>query len=400
MYVAMHGWAILLLFHLTHRANHTGQPANFIIVSRHCIIIRDIHCRDVDQELHTMNRVNRIASLSLLTAVLCAACTVVGATTATPTYLGRGVTLGEVTYTEAQMVKIFDDLSADKANVVRIGVTVTNKNANGVYSMTQDNITRINNIIAASDTTHLRTVMVLSFYPTGPSSIFFNNPASRASVVNTWKQIATQVKGKGSLVWFDLINEPVPPSNMPANVTWKALATDIGNAIRSVDSTRALVIEPAPWGTAESFANFGAPLAFNNTVYSFHFYTPHLLTHQGIDNPIGTAYPSALVNNADLLKSLAIPATWAKTYKTDPLYVGEFSCIRWAPGSSALNYIKDATAYFETQGWSWTYHSYLEFDGWDSQISPTVPQNYPTPWTKRSQTMDRWQFLLSMFKKN
>ena len=46
------------------------------------------------------------------------------------------------------------------------------------------------------------------------------------------------------------------------------------------------------------------------------------------------------------------------------LYVGEFSVIRWAPGGSGVNYLKDVLSLFETNRWSWTYHAFREWPGW------------------------------------
>lgn len=46
------------------------------------------------------------------------------------------------------------------------------------------------------------------------------------------------------------------------------------------------------------------------------------------------------------------------------IYVGEFSAIRWAPGGSGVNYLRDVLNLFETNGWSWAYHAYREWPGW------------------------------------
>lgn len=47
-----------------------------------------------------------------------------------------------------------------------------------------------------------------------------------------------------------------------------------------------------------------------------------------------------------------------------PVFVGEFSCVRWAPGDTAVNYLRDAIDLFEERGWNWTYHAFREWPGW------------------------------------
>jgi endoglucanase len=46
------------------------------------------------------------------------------------------------------------------------------------------------------------------------------------------------------------------------------------------------------------------------------------------------------------------------------IFVGEFTAVRWAPGRSAVNYLRDLLGFFESYGWDYTYHSFREFHGW------------------------------------
>jgi hypothetical protein len=56
-----------------------------------------------------------------------------------------------------------------------------------------------------------------------------------------------------------------------------------------------------------------------------------------------------------------------------PIYVGEFSCVRWAPGRSAYAYIADCLEIFTACGWSWTYHEFRGWPGWDAEIDSPDP---------------------------
>jgi len=79
---------------------------------------------------------------------------------------------------------------------------------------------------------------------------------------------------------------------------------------------------------------------------------------------------------------LAPVLAFQQKYKV-PIYVGEFSCIRWAPLSplnglpTANNYVADAIALFESYGWSWTYHAWRQYYGWDAE----VPESFLYQWS-------------------
>ena len=52
------------------------------------------------------------------------------------------------------------------------------------------------------------------------------------------------------------------------------------------------------------------------------------------------------------------------------IYIGEFSAIRWAPGDSACDYLRDVIDIFEEHGWDWAYHAFREWDGWSVEHGP------------------------------
>jgi hypothetical protein len=57
-----------------------------------------------------------------------------------------------------------------------------------------------------------------------------------------------------------------------------------------------------------------------------------------------------------------------------PLYIGEFSCVRWAPEGSALRYIGDCLDLFEAAGWNWSFHSFRTWTGWDAEVDSENPE--------------------------
>jgi hypothetical protein len=47
-----------------------------------------------------------------------------------------------------------------------------------------------------------------------------------------------------------------------------------------------------------------------------------------------------------------------------PVYVGEFSVIRWAPEDGVVRWLQDVIDLFEARRWSWSYHAFREWHGW------------------------------------
>ena len=52
-----------------------------------------------------------------------------------------------------------------------------------------------------------------------------------------------------------------------------------------------------------------------------------------------------------------------------PIYIGEFSSIRWAPNNSTFNYLRDCIELFEEYNWDWNFHAFREWDGWSVEHS-------------------------------
>ena len=72
-----------------------------------------------------------------------------------------------------------------------------------------------------------------------------------------------------------------------------------------------------------------------------------------------------------------------------PIYVGEFSAIRWAPG--AAEYLSDCISIFEEYGWDVSYHAFREWDGWSvehgEKRQDTAKTQNPT---RRKQIITDW----------
>lgn len=192
------------------------------------------------------------------------------------------------------------------------------------------------------------------------------NEENQTRFVATWEGIARRYAGS-SVVWgYDLANEPMARDLRPGLLIWEALAERTAHAIHAIDSGKAIIVEPlmggGPWGFRALY-----PVDAPGVVYSVHMYEPHRFTHQRIFTPLESlvSYPGTIDGtlwNAARIASTLEPVRAFGERIHAPIYVGEFSAVRWSPGGAA--YIEDALAYFEAHEWDWAYHALREWTGW------------------------------------
>ena len=187
---------------------------------------------------------------------------------------------------------------------------------------------------------------------------------------------------------FDLVNEAHPPglSFGLKQARWDALATRLIDAVRALDPARTIVLEPSPGARPMAFRT-ATKLPYNNLVYSVHMYEPFEFTHQRVGDARFTSvvdYPGPVPgqgvwNRERLLAELAPVQQFAQRHGV-PIYVGEFGAPRWAPGAARERYLADLTSIFASWRWSWTYHAWREWHGWDAEMR----SGEPAPTARRS----------------
>jgi hypothetical protein len=193
--------------------------------------------------------------------------------------------------------------------------------------------------------------------------------------LRTWKGIAACYRGDTTFWAFDLVNEPQEVTAVGDSVfRWRDLALAAALAIRAEDSSRRIVVEGAPNGSSTALAAF-EPLPLRNVVYSFHFYDPPAFTHQGLyGDTANVRYPGYAYGkrwNRHRLEQWLKPLVDWQAQHGVPVYVGEFSAVRWAPGNSAYRYLRDCIRIFEKRGWGWAYHAWREADVWSLEHDRT-----------------------------
>ena len=222
----------------------------------------------------------------------------------------------------------------------------------------------------------------------------FKEKRFQDAFVAVWEKIARRYRANKTVWGYDLVNEPVEGVVPDGLLDWHALATLTARRIRAIDPDHAIIVEPGPWGGPEGLDWF-EPLDVPGVVYSVHMYAPFQFTHQGIyNNPAGVHYPGMVGGtrwDKEQLRRVLQPAIdYQRDYGVH-IYLGEFSAIRWAPGDSAYNYLRDCIEIFEEQGWDWAYHAFREWDGWSVEHGPDRQDRTPAPTpTKRQQLLQSW----------
>ena len=359
-----------------------------------------------DDTTHGIDRCERLSTRPFWSAVLgivvglnCAAsqgnevaCGAADGSVAKPPVL-RGFNLGArgpAPFSE----KDYADLAAYGANVVRIGVNVPISESGSAFDIAATEWQYVERTVAMGRKHGFKVIIALVPLPLGEAAVHWARPELKDSLVGLWATVAARFKDNPVIAGYDLINEPVTPrdSNQPPppgdvfkstgelaaprdrnSDPWRDLAVKIIRAIRTEDADSVVIFEPSPWALPKGFAEL-APLPMPGVVYSFHFYEPHALTHQGLyEHRAALNYPSEETTRASLSRAVEPVRAFARKHGV-PVFVGEFSVVRWAPGDSAARYLNDAIETFEAEGWGWAYHSFREYEAWDPELESTLPR--------------------------
>ena len=221
--------------------------------------------------------------------------------------------------------------------------------------------------------------------------------------VETWCRLANHYKDEETIWGYDILNEPVESAEqaVAGHTSWRELAEHTSRVIREIDPETPIIFEPSNWGGPTHFVDL-VPLDIPNVIYSFHMYHPHEFTHQGVFGQISdwkpTVYPGEINGvywDKTKLREIMAPVLEFQQKYDVPIYVGEFSAIRWAPENSAYRYLNDVIEIFEEYGWDWTYHAFREWSGWSVEHTEDRSNNSPA-----TEPTERELLLRRYFKKN
>ncbi len=228
------------------------------------------------------------------------------------------------------------------------------------------------------------------------------------SLAALWEHIARTFGGNPWLLAYDLMNEPNTRQEVDS---WHArMLPQLVKRVRAIDANTYLVIETAPWALPDqAFPASLVPIEDPKAVYSFHFYYPHTYTHQGIGTYKGPEFEGKPYPGVLRLFPNSAPVFWDKAALEESMrgviefqkkhgvkvFVGEFSVIRRAPG--AAQWLSDVLDLFEKYRFSWAYHCYGSWNGWNPTFAAEAPESSVAD---GGQETDRMKLLLKAWSRN
>src|SRR5215472_15884550 len=111
-----------------------------------------------------------------------------------------------------------------------------------------------------------------------------------------WRALARHYSSRNAdLVFFEILNEP----EFRDRYRWEGVQSKLAVAIREGAPAQTIIVAGANW-SADNELLFIEPLRDPNIIYNFHFYDPHVFTHQGA---------TWTTNYVHYLKDLPYPST-------------------------------------------------------------------------------------------
>jgi len=186
-------------------------------------------------------------------------------------------------------------------------------------------------------------------------------------------------------IFFEILNEP----EMRDPYRWYGVEAKIAAAIRRAAPANTIIASGARWDDDDDMV-FLEPLPDPNVIYVFHFYEPHVFTHQGAtwgafywhwlkdlhypSSPENAAQVATLVPEARerlqvirygqdhwdasrIEAEINQAADWAKQHHV-PLICNEFGVYRHAQPADRLAWIKDTRTALERHGIGWAMWDY------------------------------------------
>ena len=202
-----------------------------------------------------------------------------------------------------------------------------------------------------------------------------------------WRALAKHYSSWDSeRVFFEILNEP----EFPDRYRWYGVQTKLASAIRDGAPQNTMIAAGARWSNDDELV-FLEPLRDPNVIYNFHFYEPHLFTHQGATWGVyfwhwvkGLHYPSSPESAAkvaarvpDAVDRLAVirygqdhwdaaridteitqVAEWAQ-HNGVPVVCNEFGVYRaYADPQDRVAWIHDVRTALERHSMGWTMWDY------------------------------------------
>ncbi|MBX2815998.1 MAG: glycoside hydrolase family 5 protein [Saprospiraceae bacterium] len=208
----------------------------------------------------------------------------------------------------------------------------------------------------------------------------YSDPGEQEKFGNLWQQLSAELRHYPlEDVAYELLNESVAKDHEDWNKVYQ-IAYD---RVRAIEPERVIFVGPNRWQQPKYFTHLEVPAGDPNIVLSFHFYTPHPVTHHKASwdkirywtGPI--QYPGYPIDAKDtigisadtmqyvrhhvqtlydqeVLEKLILLAVDKSRQTGLQLYCGEFGSYDTAPAEVRHRWFKDVIQLFEKHKISWT----------------------------------------------
>jgi endoglucanase len=202
-----------------------------------------------------------------------------------------------------------------------------------------------------------------------------------------WRALAQHYSTwDAELVFLEILNEP----EFSDRYRWSGVQAKLAAAIREGAPAHTIIAAGARWSDDDDLV-FQEPLRDPNVIYNFHFYEPHIFTHQGATWSAyswhwlrGLSYPSSPesaeraaalepneVNRLQVIRyglehwdaarikaEIKAAADWAQR-RGVPLVCNEFGVYReYAPAQDRVAWLRDVRTALERNGIGWAMWDY------------------------------------------
>jgi len=110
-----------------------------------------------------------------------------------------------------------------------------------------------------------------SFHPIDPTDVNIDR-----ILIPVWEQLALHFKDRSDYVIYEILNEPhgIPDER------WDAIQEAAIDAVRKIDKQRVIIVGGTNYNSIEKMTKVSV-YKRERIIYTFHFYDPHIFTHQG-----------------------------------------------------------------------------------------------------------------------
>jgi len=133
----------------------------------------------------------------------------------------------------------------------------------------------LNYLDAAADWAEKHQIYLIidnhSFHPTNPTDANIDK-----ILIPVWRQLAEHFKNRSNFIIYEVLNEPHGISDE----RWGEIQGDAIEEIRKIDQKHTIIVGGTNFNSIEKMTKVPA-YADNNLIYTFHYYDPHIFTHQG-----------------------------------------------------------------------------------------------------------------------